>query len=103
MKKTYCEMPESMRGSYPDGGRVCGGEQAEEYQRDDYPGDSAEFPGGLVSAPVGEVAEEQPGSVPYRAGDADDPGQRRGLQYRVHRRDAAKSPGPGSSTGPGRT
>ena len=81
--------------AYADSGRVCGGEQAEEYQRDDYPGDSAEFPGGLVPAAVGPVAEEFPGSFPGGAGDADNPGCRRGIQHRLHRRDAAESPGPG--------
>ena len=80
---------------YHDGGRVCGREQAEKHFRDDHPGNPAELRRGLVSAPVGSVAEKQQGSLAQSARDPDDPGQCRGFFGRVHRGDAAESPGPG--------
>ena len=85
------------RGSefaYGDGGRVRGGEPAEEQSRDDYDRGAAEFQLGRVSAEVGEVSEER-GFVPVRADSTEYRGQHGAVHDLLRERDAAEDPGPG--------
>ena len=51
--------------------------------------------GGLISPPLGEMAEKQPGSLARRAQDPDHTGRIREFQHCLHRRNPAEGSGPG--------